>query len=133
MPELLWRTTANRALFARLDARRGETHVGVVTEDHPALAVGDTRRQPKTLFDVLHLFVGTVRNRLILRRLRLCGRGVATRLATRAGGLRRRCRLPAGGTLPALHLLLQPYLDQRLIRNVPRIGGHLDRVQQVLR
>ena len=41
-------------------------------EDDPV-----TRTQPKTLFDVLHPFVGTVRNRLILLRLRLCGCGVA--------------------------------------------------------
>lgn len=31
------------------------------------------------------------------------------------------------------HLLLQPYLDQRLIRHVARIGRGLDGVEQVLR
>lgn len=36
-------------------------------------------------------------------------------------------------TSAAMHLLLQPDLDQGLIRNVSRIGGDLDRVQQVFR
>ena len=32
-----------------------------------------------------------------------------------------------------VHLLLQPDLDQRLIRNVSRIRGDLNRIQQMLR
>ena len=44
---------------------------------------GGDPKQLRKLLDILHLFVGTARNWLIRGRLRFCGCGVATRLATR--------------------------------------------------